>query len=248
MKLKFLFSSFLCVMLMSCHFNETLILNPDGSGSMNLEVNLDQMMELTQSMGGEENTIKTDTLIVVKDLLAQKKDSIAKLPKKDQENLKKMEMYKIHFQADSDKNKMRYNLLVDFKDVQELDEINNALSKLGSLAPMAESDGFQNTSEDKSSNDLIGVRFSFANNTFKREGYIKDKIAHQQQMDSLKPMEGFFGTSLYTLKYSFPKKITKISNSDAEISSDKKSVRIEAGFLEYFENPKILDLEVELEN
>lgn len=248
MKLKLFYLAFLCLIFTACHFNETLTLNPDGSGSMNLELNLDQMMEVTQGMGGDENIIKLDTLIVVKDMLAEKKDSIAKLPKKDRDILKKMELYKIRVLADSDKNTMRYHLMTDFKDVQELDGITDALGKLGNLAPISGSGSLQNTSQDDDSDDLIGVNFSFKNNIFKREGYIKDKVLHKQQMDSLKPMEGFFGTSLYSLQYSFPKKIKRISNSKAEISSDKKSVSVQAMFIEYFKDPKILDLEVELEN
>ena len=57
----------------------------------------------------------------------------------------------------------------------------------------------------------------------------------------------FLGESTYTLKYHFPRKIKTISAEKALFSQDGKSFTLEIGFLELLENPKVLDIEVELE-
>ncbi len=75
----------------------------------------------------------------------------------------------------------------------------------------------------------------------------KNEKLHQQQVDSLKQGEAFMGGSNYTLKYTFPKKIKKTSNSEATFSEDRKTVTVQKSFIEYFKNPDLLDLEVELE-
>lgn len=157
-----------------------------------------------------------------------------------------MELYKIRVVADSDKNLMRYNLIADFKSVEELDDVTAALGKIGNMAPMSGSGSLQSGNSD--SDEVIRVKYNFANNTFKRKGYIKDVALHQQQIDSMQPMEGFFGTSKYALNYTFSKNIKRISNSKAQVSPDKKSLAIEVMFLDYFKNPEVLDLEVEFEN
>jgi len=63
----------------------------------------------------------------------------------------------------------------------------------------------------------------------------------------MEQMKMFMATSKYKIKYHFPKKIKKISNDKALFSQDGKSFTLEVGFLEYMDNPKILDIEVDLE-
>jgi len=248
MSLKLFLVPVLALMLVGCQFNETIVFNPDGSGTMNMEVNLDQMIEMIGSMDDDQEASKMDTLIVIKDFLREKKDSIASLPKKEQDALKKMEAYKIRLNMDSDKNVMRYHLIADFKDVSEMNDITDAIGKIGDLAPASEANSLQNKNENgDDAEDVIGVNFSFKNNKFIRDGYIKDKKRHKQQIDSMKSMEGFFGASVYSLHYKFPKKIKRVSNSGAEVSSDKKSLKLQSLFLDYFKNPDILDVEVEFE-
>src|SRR5690606_24573478 len=96
--------------------------------------------------------------------------------------------------------------------------------------------------------DFIGTAFSYKNGRFKRDAYIKDKKVHQQQMDSMKQAEAFLSGANYTLKYTFPREIKKVSNEAATFSEDKKTVILQKPFLEYLKNPDILDLEVELED
>lgn len=247
MKPKLLFLFALALTVVSCQFNETMIMNEDGSGTMAVEVNLNEMMAFGGAAMMDSAQVKLDTVIYIKEFLEEKKDSIAKLSKTEQEKLKKLENFKIRVNMDSEASKMVYDISTDFKSVSEANDIMNGLEQASDLVPNKDAEP-KGMSNEKDTPEIIGVNYSFENNIFKRDAYIKDKRLHQQQVDSLKQAEAFMGSSNYSLKYTFPKKIKKTSNPDATFSADKKTVTLKRPFIEYFKNPDILDLVVELEN
>ena len=82
MKLKLLFLFALALFAVSCQFNETMVLNEDGSGTISVEVNLNEMMAFGGAMM-DTAEVKLDTVIYIKQFLEEKKDSISKLSKID---------------------------------------------------------------------------------------------------------------------------------------------------------------------
>lgn len=247
MKLKLLFLFAVAFSFVSCQFNETMILNEDGSGTMAVEVNLSEMMAFGGSAFMDTTQVKMDTLIHIKEFLEEKKDSIAKLSKSEQEKLKKLENFDIHVKMDTDTSEMLYNISTNFKSVSEANDIMNGLEQASNMAPNKDAEPTGMSSE-KETPEIIGVNYSFENSIFKRDAYIKDKKMHQQQLDSMKQAAAFMGSSNYTLKYTFPRKIKTSSNPDATFSGDKKTLTLQKPFIEYYKNPDVLDLEVELEN
>lgn len=247
MKPKLLFLFALALTVVSCQFNETMVMNEDGSGTMAVEVNLNEMMAFGGAAMMDSAQVKLDTVIYIKEFLEEKKDSIAKLSKTEQEKLKKLENFKIRVNMDSEASKMVYDISTDFKSVSEANDIMNGLEQASDLVPNKDAEP-KRMSNEKDTPEIIGVNYSFENNIFKRDAYIKDKRLHQQQVDSLKQAEAFMASSNYSLKYTFPKKIKKTSNPDATFSADKKTVTLKKPFIEYFKNPDLLDFVVELEN
>lgn len=247
MKLKLFFLFALALSIVSCQFNETMVLNEDGSGTMSVEVNLSEMMAFGGAAMMDTAQVKVDTMIYIKQFLEEKKDSISKLSKTEQEKLKKLENFNVHVKMNTETSEMLYDISTNFKSVSEANDIMNGLEQASNMSPNqdAEPDGM---STDKDTPEIIGVNYSFEKGVFKRDAYIKDKKMHQQQVDSMKQAAAFMGGSNYTLKYTFPKKIKKSSNPDATFSEDKKTMTLRKPFIEYFKNPDILDLEVELEN
>lgn len=246
MKLKLLFIFTIALSVVSCQFNETMVMNEDGSGTMTVEVNLNEMMAFGGAAMMDTAQIKLDTIVHIKQFLEEKKDSISKLSKNEQQKLKKLENFNIQVKMDSEASEMIYAISSNFKSISEANDIMNGLEQASNLMPNkdAEPDGM---SSDKDTPEIIGVKYSFENDVFKRDAYIKDEKLHKQQLDSLKPTEAFLGGSNYTLKYTFPKKIKKTSNPDATFSADKKTMTVQKPFIDYFKNPDLLDLEVELE-
>lgn len=243
---KILFLIGFSLTLVSCQFTETMVLNEDGSGTMSVEVNLSEMM----AFGGAEMTdsaaIKIDTIIYVKQFLEEKKDSIASLPKEEQMKIKKLENFNIHVKMDSESSEMIYDISTSFKSVSEANDLINGLDKAGDFIPGMNEDS-EEAQKKEDSPDIIGVNYSFINSVFKRDAYIKDKKLHQKEVDSLIQAEAFLGGASYTLNYTFPKPIKKVSDPDATLSNSKKTLTLRKAFVDYFKNPDVLDLEVELE-
>lgn len=238
----------LIIVCSSCQFTETMVLNEDGSGNIAVELNMDEFM----AMGGAAmDTVakKIDTVISIKKLMEEKKDSISKLSKKERDDLKKMENFSIRINMDPEKSKMNYNLTSDFKSISEANELVNGLSKASGFVPSMDIGGMKSTNpKDDSGTDFMGVQFSFEKGVFKRDAFIKDEKLHQQQIDSLKGSEAFMSGVNYTLKYTFPRAIKTSSSEDATYSLDKKTITLQKNIIEYFKNPDLLDLEVKLED
>jgi hypothetical protein len=245
MKLRLLALFTIALTLVSCQFTETMIMNEDGSGTMAVEVNLNEMMAFGGSALTDSMSVKMDTIIAMKQFLEAKKDSISKLSKTEQDKLKKLENFNIHMKMDTESSEMVYDISTNFKDISEANDILNGLEQASNVMPNPDSNTEIKKEED--SPEVVGVNYTFKKGVFKRDAYIKDKKLHQQQVDSMKQAEAFMSGSNYTLKYTFPKKIKKTSNPEATFSADGKTVTLQQPFMEYFKNPDVLDLEVVLE-
>lgn len=236
----------LLVSFTSCQFTEKMELQKDGSGRMAIEMDLSQMMAFAQGMGADSTLTKKDTVIPFKKLFEERKDSIAKLSKAEQNKLKTLENYNLQMQIDPETETMKMTVFVDFKTVEEANNLTNGFSQVGDKLP-----GTKTTyKEDDSTTDndeIIGVNYNYANNKFSRDAFIKNKESYKQQLDSLKNIESFIGNMDYTIIYSFPKPIKKASVPDAVFSADKKTVTITRSLSAYYKNPDTLDVEIELE-
>ena len=232
------------VTLIGCQFTETLELNEDGTGRMSIEMDLGEMMAFSGEFGKDSVSVKMDTIIAMKDFLEEKKDSIAQLSEADQRRLKKMENYNIRMIIDDEKSEMLFNIYSDFKNIEEVNDLFKGLEQTASMMPGLDND---NEEEKEESKDIIGVSYSYKKGRFMRDAFIKDKEQHKQEVDSLKSAESFMSSMKYRLKYTFPKKIKKASIENASYSMDGRTIEIEMGFIEYFKNPDVLDLEIELE-
>ena len=216
-----------------------------ASGTMTVEVNLNEMMAFGGSALTDSLSVKIDTIIAMKEFLDAKKDSISKLSKAEQDKLKKLENFNIHMKMDTEAAEMVYDISTNFKDISEANDILSGLEQASNVMPNPNSNTEIKKEED--SPEVVGVNYTFKEGIFKRDAYIKDEKLHQQQVDSMKQAEAFMGGSNYTLKYTFPKKIKKASNPEATFSADGRTVILQKPFIEYFKNPDVLDLEVVLE-
>ena len=243
---KTLFLICFSLVLVGCQFTEKMTLNEDGSGSMSVEVDMSAMMAFGGMGMTDSAMVKMDTIIYMKQFLQEKKDSIASLSKEEQLKLKKLENYNINVKMDSEASEMIYNISTSFKSVSEANDILNGLEQVTNFMPNKNEDS-EETKKEQNSPDIIGVNYSFERGVFKRDAYIKDLKLHQQQVDSLKQTEAFLEGTNYTLNYTFPKPIKNVSDPSASLSNGKRTLTLSKSFVDYFKNPDLLDLEVELE-
>lgn len=241
---KLLFVCILTISLVSCQFQETMIINADGTGRMSLSMDLSEMMAFSGEMGGDSTFVKMDTIISLKSFLEEKKDSIAQLSEEEQARLKRLENYNMRMEADPEKNYMIVDIFTRFKNVSEANELMKGFEQTSNLIPGNENDS--GTSQS-SGPDIIGVNYSFENGVFSRDAFIKDEKLHASQMDSLKQAEAFLSSINYKIKYTFPKRIKSSSIEDATYSLNGRTIEFERKFIDYFKNPDTLDVIVELE-
>lgn len=240
------------LLLVGCQFSEHLNLNEDGTGKITINFDGSELMKMGEGQVAEKKE-KIDSLLVFNDFLEEHKDSISKLSKEMQERLQRLKDFEMHIVVNSEAQEMNMDMYRDFKDVSELGDIfsdfktamviegkNNKAPGNGSTFDPLET----LTSEEGGTK----VSYSFKNNKFSRITEIIDAEKVKKSMDSLEKTRMFLASSKYKLKYTFPKKIVKMSSDKATFSLDMKSFILEVGFIEFMENPKILDVEVELEN
>ncbi len=231
----------------SCNFTEELHLNENGSGKISLNFNGDELMAMAGDEMVKEGEKAIDSVMYFKDFLKEKQDSIAQLSAQEQARLKRLENFAMRMVMNPEAKKMKLNLFTEFTSVNELSDM------LGAFQDASALQGNNSNQESKNNpmsakSDATSVKYTYANNRFSRKTTITNKELHQQTIDSLKEGSMFLGSSTYTLKYHFPKKVKSVSSNKALLSPDGKTLTLETDFLTYIKDPKALDIEVELEN
>ncbi|WP_159021647.1 hypothetical protein [Formosa sp. L2A11] len=239
-----------CVMLLllsSCKFTETIDIKDDRSGSMSFSFDGSQFMQMGGDSVGETEGKVLDSTIVFKDFLEAKKDSISKLPKEEQEQLKSLENFKMHMLMDPNTKKMVIDVNTDFKDVNELEDMFKVLNKANKLKETPEA---QQTSPlaQMGPTESSEVHYTYKGNVFKRIVKVTDPELLEATKDSLADAEMILAASTYTLNYHFPKKIKSVSLENAMFSDDRKSFSAELSFKDYLTDPESLNVEVILED
>ncbi|WP_438425385.1 hypothetical protein [Aquimarina macrocephali] len=239
------------LLLVGCQFSENLNLNEDGTGKITINFDGSELMKMGEGQVTEKKKENVDSLVVFKDFLEEHKDSISKLSKEMQERLQRLKDYEMHMVVNSEAQEMNMDMYRDFKNVSELGDVfgDFKISMAVGEANKGSGAGKINPLETMMSEEGgTKVKYSFKNNKFSRITEIIDEEKVKKSMDSLEKARMFLASSKYKLKYTFPRKIIKMSSDKATFSLDMKSFVLEVGFIELMENPKILDVEVELEN
>lgn len=237
--------SLLISLAAACNFTEEIHFNEDGSGKLNIHFNGNEMMDMLASMDSTSTPEKAiDSTLVFKDLLREKKDSIAQLSPEEQAKLKKLEPFSIRMQVDEAKGQMNFDMFSEFKNVSEVNDAFNAFQEASTFGP---SSGNQNAPM-KNNSPTTQVTYSFDGNRFSRDIAITDQELFKQGLDSLQGAEMFLSGSTYTFKYHFPRRVKKVNVDGATFSMDGKTMIYEVGFMDMMKDPESIKLMVELED
>lgn len=229
----------------SCNFTEEITINEDGSGKLSINFDGSELMEMAGEEMMKDNEKAVDSLISFKDLLEEKKDSIAQLSPEEQAKLKKLEPFKMRMVMNPEEKQMKFDLFSEFKNVNEVNDAFNAFQSASSLGP---NNGQSKQPKIGGEEPTTEVNYNYTGNVFSRTATIIDQEMFQQSIDSLQGAEMFLSGSTYTLKYHFPKRVKSASAEGATFSADGKTLIYEVKFLDLMKDPSVLDLEVELEN
>ncbi len=225
--------------LSSCTFTEELTFNQDGSGKYNLNMDMSAMtamMGTTKDSAQAEAMEKKDTLINFKDLIKENKAEIDTMSEESKMVIESLENMKMRMQMDEAKGLFLVDMFIDFKKINEIQNINEVIAKAQSLQSeqLNEAPSNQKTT------------FEYTKKMFKRKvELIKLSSEDQKKFDENKAQYAMFmAGSKYKLKYTFPKKIKKVNIKEAAISEDRKTVTYEVDFEKALNDPKSLELEV----
>ncbi len=237
---------FITILFSSCEFTEKINLNENGSGTYTLNMDMGAMMNAMKKMGNSTSTDSEkpeilDTIMNFKDFLLEKKDSITKLPKEEQEKLNALKDMKLHLEMNETNGVFNMDFIFDFKSIDELKNIQEKISKGHALN--------EKKKESPSPEAPTEVLFSFDGKKFHR--IVVDKNLSDEEKEAYKKsMEqgaSMINGSSYNIEYHFPKPIKSTTYKDATFSADRKTLYIKTDFNTITTNPELLDFEVILE-
>lgn len=203
-----------------------------------------------------------DTTIVFNHLLEQYKDSISGLPMDEQKQLYNMKDVVIDLQRDESKGVFNFTMHKPFADFGELKLINEQLDEALNLVQNINEEDSDTPAPDEQMEELTKsdpVIYSFSNNTFTRFQPKKEEESEavgseeSEEEDNMTDIfkgqfEDLFKVTFYTMTYTFPKPIKSVSNKDAVISDDRKTMTFKTDLNAINKDPELMNLEVILED
>ncbi len=240
------FIACLALTFTACNFTEDIYINSDGTGSVSLSFDASEMMAMAGALNDTvEQTKAMDSVMYFSDILDEKKDSIAQLSAEEQERLEKLRPYRMHIKADPETEEMTLSFGRDFDDISVLGDTFETFQDASALENTPGTGGSPPTPEIRGTSEMD---FSFKKGVFTRQTTITDPERHKMKADSLAESASFLSGSTYTLKIHFPSRVKSTTASEATLSIDGKTLIRQVDLVDYLKDPKILDLEVVLED
>ncbi|MBW4359883.1 hypothetical protein [Flavobacterium taihuense] len=233
----------LILLTVSCQVTETLYLNPDGSGSIEVVDLRDEYsyMQLAKEEYSKEDIFK-DTTYVFADYLKKYAETFARTPTEDQNVYFRYSDVKVHIKKSSYEKEFRTTVSQNFKKATDIVD----LYKVEDYADNIKKN-YALTAEEH----YYKVSYDYVGNRFNRTVKITDSIQLKKEFDKIEKYKTHYkGNKLvqnYVLNYHFSRKIQSVSNPLAKISVDRKSLSLQFIITDCKQNPEITNLEVVLE-
>ncbi|WP_431244311.1 hypothetical protein ACQ9BO_08185 [Flavobacterium sp. P21] len=238
--MKYLSAFLLFCILTSCQITETININPDGSGNIEVYSLQDEnsMVQIGRQNFSSERFI--DTTFVFRDYIKKYQETFVKFLKEDQLIFQEHANVKMQIKVDPIQVEHFNIVSSDFKKIEEVPNLYESLSLANSLKenfPIARKS--------------YKINYRFDGTTFKRGVIILDQEKFEEDKKMVDQRKKWYAKykviQSYTLHYTFPRKIKSVSNEKAILSEDKKSLSLEFQLSDCLQNPEMTNLEVVLE-
>jgi hypothetical protein len=241
MKKLFAFLSF--ILITSCQITETIHLNPDGSGTIDVSSIRDENSYLQLTGGSYSNEeIFKDTTYVFNDYIIKYAENFSKLPSTEKAMFNKYKDVRVYTKESSFEKEYKSTFTQDFNKAEVIADLYKTAAYAADLKH-----NYALSAEEY----YYDVSFSFDGKTFKRIVKITDQEQlkkEQKRIENFKKKNvGSNFLHILTLQYHFPRKIKSVSNPKAIISDDKQSLQLGFQIFDCQLNPEIGNLEVVLE-
>jgi hypothetical protein len=241
--MKYISALIILFLLISCQITETIQINPDGSGTIEVVQlrNENSYMQLAGDQYAHEEIFR-DTTYVFQEYIKKHNETFLKYTPSEQQLFQKYSNIKVHIKQSSFEKEFRTILSFNFNKMEEVPDLYKTEDYANDIA-----NNYALTAE----NHYYKIDYVFDGTVFKRTVSITNLDELQKAKDKIKNADPKYAslklTQTYTLRYHFPKKIKLVSNEKSVISSDKKSITVEFQLLDCLQNPEITSLEVILE-
>ncbi|MDD5150733.1 MAG: hypothetical protein PHC28_09720, partial [Flavobacterium sp.] len=182
-----------------------------------------------------------DTTYIFKDFITKYSETFSKLTPTEKAVFQKFENVNVHIKQSSYEKEFRTTITQNFNKIEEVPD----LYKTGEYA-----DDLEHNYALSAEEHYYNISFTFDGSQFKRIVKITDSVELKKQQEKIiasKARLKFKINEPYILNYHFPRKIKSVSNSNAKISEDKKSLELQFLLTDCLQNPEITNLEVVLE-
>jgi hypothetical protein len=241
MKTFFLF--LLIFLTVSCQIVETLHLNSDGSGTIEVVSLRDENSYL--QIAGEnyyKEEVYKDTVSVFLDYIKKNHETFSRIAVADQNLFLRYSDVKLHKKQNSFEKEFRTVYSQKFKKTLDIADLYKTEEYI---------DDIKNNYALSAEEHYYKVSYTFDGDTFNRTVVITDPIELKKQFDKIEAIKvnykSFKLVQTYKLQYHFPRKIRSVSNSQAHINEDGKSLSIDFLLTDCLQVPSITNLEVVLE-
>jgi hypothetical protein len=234
--------------LTSCKFTEEITFHENGSGTFHYKTDMSAMLEIAKGM--EKDSINTrkskkekiDTILYVSDFLDAHIDSLYNLSDKERLFMESLRPYKIHTMMDEEAGMGYMDIILDFNNASELNNIKERLDKISTLNNNTVGKTFDKGVID---ND---VSYLFTGRKFHRKVTMRKLTPEQQEINESQKeqFDKYFAGSPYEIIYHFPRKIKHVSYPGAEISEDGKTLIIRTVLDSIALHPEKFDFTVKL--
>lgn len=248
--LKLFFVAVGCVFLASClEINEEVEIKENGSGQFSTTMDMGQLIDMMQAMGGEEfdkkKDEKIDSVISLKSIADTAKNLTA-----EQKEL--MRDGKIHVKMNLEEKEFKLKMQYPFNNLERLQKLTTALGDggvgFGNMMKDAMGSKDQpgmdqpsNSSETSEMDQLLGIfDFNISNGLIKKTVNPEKlkKLQDNPKMAEMKQGADMGIEILYNVTYKLPRPVKKVDNPKAKLSDDKKTVTIRSNLMEIFTKPE----------
>ncbi|MGB8192760.1 MAG: hypothetical protein WCF67_12610 [Chitinophagaceae bacterium] len=236
-----------CVFFASClEINEEVNIKENGSGELSTSMDMAQLIDMMQAMGGEEfdkkKDEKIDSVINLKDIVDTAKNLTAQQKQlmRDGKVFVKMNLAEKEF-----KIRMQY----PFNSLERLQQLNAAISDggigFGNIMKDAmgskEQPGLDQPSESPELDQLMGIfDYNVSNGLIKKTVNAEKlkKLQDNPKMAEMKQGAEMGIEVLYNITYKLPRPAKRVDNPKAKLSDDKRTVTLRNNLMDIFTKPE----------
>lgn len=198
------------------------------------------MQLMGESYTNEEKFV--DITYVFKDLITKHFETFSRLPVFEKAIFQKFATVKVHSKKSSFEKEFRTTISQNFTKIEDVAD----LYKTEEYA-----DDIENNYALVAEQHYYSVNYTFDGSTFKRIVKITDEAQLKKEQAEIEGLKNRFSkfkvAQEYVLKYYFERKIMLVSNANAKISEDGKSLELKFLLTDCLVNPLSTNLKVVLE-